>query len=345
VNAADLRASREYRLIADAKAAGADYCGAQALLQSDDALDVERFDAAMLIVYADPQKRDTPARSDADGIRARLWAIAQEPKLTPTERNRATAAAVVEWLHGRGRFYFHNGRRDFSGCMFFDAARKLLLPVQGDAFLAWLADSLAMNRAERAFAFVQSACETEGLSERATGIEPATFWAAMPSAFYLSNGPGRMARLSPGAVVMVDNGTDGVLFPYGATLEPWTLTEPRDPFEACAIFRDMSTAAPHGRDLFKLWVCSLPTDQRTKPPLVLSGAVGSGKTRLIRGVFEFYGIPPRIAAVLKNGEGDFWAGMDAGGLTCFDNADTRVDWLPDALAAAATAGTLAACRT
>lgn len=273
-------------------------------------------------------------------IRARLWEIGQTPKLTPTERNRETAAAVVEWLHTRGRFYYHTERRDFAGCMFFDSARKLLLPVQGDAFLAWLADSLAVNRAERSFAFVQRACETEGLSERATAIEPATYWAATSSAIYLSNGPGSMVRILAARVEQVDNGTDGVLFPFGGTLLPWQLTEPTDPFETCALFRDVSATAPHGRTLFRLFACALPSDQRTKPQLVLSGTVGSGKTRLVRGLFELYGMPERIAAVVRNGEGDFWAAVDAGGLACFDNADTRVDWLADALAAAATAGTL-----
>jgi hypothetical protein len=268
--------------------------------------------------------------------------IYQKPKLTPTERMRESAAEVVNWLHGRGQFYFHAERRDFAGVMFFDARRKLLLPVQGDAFCAWLADCVAMNRTERCFAFVHSACETEGLSERATGIEPAAFWAATPTAFYLSAGPGCMVRVTAAGAEIVDNGTDGILFPYGATLAPWQLAEPVDPFESCALFCDVSTSAPHGRLLFKLWVCSLPSDQRTKPPLVLSGAVGSGKTRLARGIFELYGLPPRIAAVLKNGDGDFWAAMDGGGLACFDNADTKFDWLADALAAAATAGTLAA---
>ena len=150
--------------------------------------------------------------------------------------------------------------------------------------------------------------------------------------------------LTPYAVVDADPENPGRPFPslaaYGATLAPWQLEEPIDPFEACALFRDLSTSAPHGRLLFKLWVCSLPSDQRTKPPLVFPGPVGSGKTRVARGIFELYGLPPRIAAVLKNGDGDFWAAMDGGGLACFDNADTRIDWLADALAAAATAGTL-----
>lgn len=276
---------------------------------------------------------------DVEKIRASLWKISQEPKMSPTERNRAISDAVVAWLHTRGRFYHRSEYPEFAGVMYFDSARKLLLPVQSDAFQAWLADCLAMNRSERSYIFVQSACETEGLSPRSTGIEPSTFWASSPTAFYLSNGPGHMAKITAENVEIVDNGTDEILFPFGATLARWDLTGPVDPFEACELFRSLSTTAPHGRDLFKLWVCSLPSNQRTKPPLVLSGTVGSGKTRLIRGVFELYGMPPRVASVLKNGDVDFWAAMDAGGLACFDNADTKVDWLADALAAAATAGT------
>lgn len=279
------------------------------------------------------------APAGANGIRAKLWHIGQTPKLTPTERHRAEAAAVVEWLHDRGRFYHHSERRDFGSVMFFDACVKLLLPVQGHAFIAWLSDVLAVNRTETTFKYVHASVETEGLSERSTGIEPAAFWAATATAFYLSNGPGRMVRMTAGKVAMVDNGTDGILFPYGATLPEWNLTDPVDPFEGCSLFRGTSAQAAHGRELFKLWTICLPTDQRTKPPLSLSGAVGSGKTRLARGIFELYGLPQRIAAVHKNGESDFWAALDGGGLACFDNADTRVDWLPDALAAAATAGT------
>jgi len=187
---------------------------------------------------------------------------------------------------------------------------------------------------------VAAACETEGLSERATGIEPATYWAATPTAFYLSNGPGCMVRIFAGGVALVDNGTDDVLFPCGATLAPWTLTTPCDPFETCSLFRDMSTAAPHGKDVFRLWVCGLPSDQRTKPPLCLTSPVGGGKTRAIRGVFELYGMPERVSAVQKHGEGDFWVAMEAGGLACFDNCDTRIDWLAGALAAASTGGTM-----
>lgn len=286
------------------------------------------------------EAQTTEARNTtAEGIQLHLWKVSQTPKLTATERNKMYCDAVLGWLHGRGDFYHLAALPSFDGGMFFDGGRRLLLRIRADAFLAWLSDALAMNRGERAFQLIQSAVETESLTERSNGIEPSTYWAARPGAVYLSNGPGHAAKITAEGVALVDNGTDGVLFPAEAVLPPWDATaEPVNPFERCALFRDMSTTAPHGKLLFQLWALSLPTDQQTKPPLCTTGAVGSGKTRAVKGLFELFGFNAHVNAVTKNGESDFWAEVDAGGLTCFDNADTRIDWLPDALAEAATGG-------
>ena len=51
-----------------------------------------------------------------------------------------------------------------------------------------------------------------------------------------------------------------------------------------------------------------------------------------------FGIPFVAAKVEENSEGDFWPAVDAGGIFCLDNADSRVKWLADSLAAAATDG-------
>ena len=279
--------------------------------------------------------------STPEGIRVELWKISQAQKMTAAERHKAYCDAVLNWLHGRGEFYHLAARQDFNGAMFFDRERKLLLRIRADAFLAWLSDALAMNKGERPFMLIQGAVETESLTERAKGIEPAAFWASRPGAVYLSNGPGCMARMTAAGAALVDNGTDGVLFPAEAVLPPWKLTTPANPFEACSLFREMSVAAPHGKMLFALWGTSLPTDQRTKPPLVTTGTVGSGKTRAIVGLFELYGLQPRVGTITKTGEGDFWTTVDEGGLACFDNADTRIDWLQDNLQRASTGG----CQT
>jgi len=72
--------------------------------------------------------------------------------------------------------------------------------------------------------------------------------------------------------------------------------------------------------------------------LALIGTIGSGKTRLARGIGELYGIPCGAIKVDERKEGDFWPALDQGGVTIFDNVDTHVRWFADALATAATGG-------
>ena len=79
-------------------------------------------------------------------------------------------------------------------------------------------------------------------------------------------------------------------------------------------------------------------EPQCKPPLLLTGAVGSGKTKLGRGIINLYGIPENVEKVDEAGEKDFWVGLDGGGLYIADNADTDIKWLPDALATASTGG-------
>lgn len=272
-------------------------------------------------------------------LQAQFFQIGQTKGLTAGERHQAMAGATVDFLHRRGRFFYHRDHRDHESSMFFDAERKLLLRISSDEFQSWLAGLIGINRSDRAYAFVYSRIQDEALTGNTTGLLPEAYWASRPGAVYLSNGDGKLVKITADAVIEADNGTDDILFPRGKTLAPWNLVDPVDPFTVCRLWRDMATVAPHGLDLLRLWVLSLPTNQRCKPPLVLSGGIGSGKTRAATGIFELFGLPPRVTAVCETGEGDFWTALDAGGLTTFDNADTKIKWLADALAAASTDGT------
>jgi len=283
-----------------------------------------------------PDKPSPPV--DGGDIRSHLWSLIQNRNMSSEDRHRAVADAVIQWLHSRGTFYYTD-RSDFASVMFFDSPRKLLLSIQSDLFLAWLADELAINRASKQFSFIQKGSETEGLTSRSIRIEPARYWAATDGRIFLSCGPGQMVRISAGRVEMVDNGTDGVLFPAESTLPSFRLTTPLNPFQACSLFREMNVVSEHARLLLMLWTIALPTDQRTKPPLCLAGDIGSGKTRLAVGICQLFGLPERTATVTRTGQDDFWATVNAGGMCCFDNVDTRNEWFPDAMAAAATGGT------
>ncbi len=286
----------------------------------------------------EPAKVSENSEDDTIAIQAQFFKIWQNKGLNNAERYKKMTEVVLNYLHKRGRFFFHADYKNHSTAMFFDSRRKLLLQLASNEFQSWLSIYIGINRTEHAFKFIFAALEDEALVGKTTGLQPEIFWAARPGAIYLSNGDGQAMKITANKVKLVDNGTDDVLFAAGHTLRPWKLTNPVDPVESCRLFSDMKAVALHAKDLFRLWLCSLPTNQRCKPPLVSSGPVGSGKTRLAYGVFELYGMTPRIAAITDGGEDDFWTTVDGGGLVCWDNADTKNKWLPDALAAAATDG-------
>jgi 5S rRNA maturation endonuclease (ribonuclease M5) len=283
-------------------------------------------------------KPATEEDQDAVKLRSDLFKAKMKRGLTAEERNVEMAQVVLATLHRRGRFFFHAEFTDHATSMFFDAGRKLLLKISSDVFQSWLADFIGVNRVEKTFASIFAAIQDETLVGATTGLLPETYWAHRAGAIYLSCGDGQVVKISSSSVALVDNGTDDVLFAAGCTLRTWRLAAPADPFESCRLFSGMKVSTDHGHDLFRLWVTALPSDQRCKPPLVLAGDVGSGKTRAALGICELYGLPPRVLVPTEKGEDDFWTSLNAGGLVILDNADTRLRWLPDALAAASTNG-------
>jgi 5S rRNA maturation endonuclease (ribonuclease M5) len=274
-----------------------------------------------------------------EDIRGEIVSTLTNAKLGVSEQRTKIGNAVVQALNARGRFFYHAERRDFDSSMFFDNERKQLERIRSDSFLAWLSDWLRVNRADPVFKYIVAEVETVALSgQQSTGIVPEVFWASRPDAIYLSNGDGVMMRITAEQVETVDNGTDGVLFAAGSTLAPWKLTTPQDPFSTCSILTGANCVAKHGLDLVRLWLLSLPTNPASKPPLCLAGDIGSGKTRLAKGIAELFGLPFVANKVEDFGEDSFWASLDAGGVFILDNCDTRNKWLPDAVASATTDG-------
>lgn len=286
-----------------------------------------------------PQVEIQPASADAAGVRGLIVAALTNQNLTARDQRKAVAAAVADALAQRGQLYYHAEHRDFATAMFFDRLRCRLERIQADAFLAWLADWTGINRADALFATVAAEIETAALTDaHAKAILPEVFFVQRENRIYISSGDAALCRVSAGTVEMAANGADGVLFAAGRTLKPWTLTTPADFFQTCRLFADIQDAADNAREVVRLWTLSLPTSPRSKPPLCLYGEIGSGKTMLARGIADLYGLPPIVAKVEEKLEADFWPTVDAGGLLCLDNADSRTKWLAEAVASAATGG-------
>jgi len=273
---------------------------------------------------------------DSDKIKARFFDILNDAKIK--DKAATMAQTVLEYLFRRGNLYFHEKLKTFDSSMYFDSVRHILYKLNSDDFKSWLAAYVGINRADPKFKYIFAGIETASLSHKLTkGIIPARYWTAKGGKIYLSNGDGKLVRISAGKYELLDNGTDSVLFESGYTLKSWTISEPCNPFD-CQLFKNASFADPTGSMLLQLYAFSLPTNPRCKPPLVLTSPVGGGKTRTAVGICEIYGIPARISKVLKDGESDFWSGVNDGGVLILDNADTKTDWLADALATASTGG-------
>jgi hypothetical protein len=279
-----------------------------------------------------------PDPSSAD-VRGQIIRILLDGNLSAAQQRAKIAEAVVLAIALRGQFFFDIEQRDFRSTMFFDVSMKRLELISGDPFHAWLSDWLRINRVDPVFIHIISEIQTVALNPKySKGIVPEKFWAARPGTIYISNGDAKLVKITAEAVTVCDNGTDNVLFMAGDTLKPWALTEPKNPFQACSVFREASFTSPHGLNSVTAWATSLPSSPRNKPPLCLVGPVGSGKTRLAMSISELYGTPVVANSPDQDGDNDFWVSVDGGGISILDNCDTRVRWLPDAIAAHATGG-------
>jgi len=265
-----------------------------------------------------------------------------DTNLKAHEKHDSISQIVVNVLRLQGHFYHANNKLEFGSVYYFDNDKKSLVTVQSDEFQAGISERFGINMASIVFKYVLAECETVGLSKRSKSIKLSKYWEMSSNKIYISNSPGTMIRITRKDIKIVDNGTDGVLFPNGSTLEPWEYNQDgaKDPFQTCELFNTMSVQEPYMETLFKVWVCSHPTNPQSKPPLCATGDIGSGKTRLLMGLHELWGTPgsPAKCQYENKGEEDFWILVDRGGFLLLDNVDNKIPWLADALATYSTGG-------
>ena len=166
---------------------------------------------------------------------------------------------------------------------------------------------------------------------------------------YVDQANGRMLRVSTDAVEQVDNGSHGVLFFPTKFQQPWTYA-PTDPLK-WRIRRELvdSLSFVAGDDtplrpaeqsfLFVLWLTALffRTEMPTRPITVLVGDTGSGKSVAVRMVGRLlFGSDFELDQLVGEKEDDFWVAVTNRPFIGYDNLDTRIRWLEDALATCAT---------
>ena len=287
-------------------------------------------------------------------LMARMFEKVTSSDLPKNYVPRAKAWSAAIWLLMRGSFFWHKDYRDFSTCMFLDRdeASCRLMRVMSDEFFAFVGKAARLEDVDpkkgdmgKILGLIKQIAVDPAYSR---GVSPSNSWDRRGDVVYISSGDTEMVRIDRTGARMVQNGTDGVVFLRGKTLAPWKLQDGPgiDPFATAALFQGASFADKHGLMNVRLWTLNLFASHATKPPMLITGGAGSGKTRMAKGIKEILGMRQDGAldlSVQQIEDGDkgldaFWATVNDGKLEVFDNFDTKVKWASDTLQNAATDG-------
>lgn len=323
--------------------------------------------AASLVVSRSPSKVD-PALADVvrtwfvvrygerlvdtfATAEAKVCAAIDQPHLPSRMRVELEARVTVMWLRMRGRLFWWAGQKECSTALYYDLDHNFgggrrggyLMRITGDDFRTWLAahapsKSALMRRDNPVMANVQMAALNP---ETAHGVVPGNLWDRRGDVIYISSGDSMMVRVSAEGCEVVPNGTDDVVFMAGQTLREWDLLDESDcvdPISGTRLFSSATYQSEHGSMIVRLWFLALFACLRAKPALVFTGRFRSGKSRAAEGISEILGVRHRCAAIQEKGEEDFWVSVDAGGIVCFDNVDSKNSWFGDAMQLACTKG-------
>lgn len=263
--------------------------------------------------------------------------------------------SVALWLLTRGRFFWNVENETFENCLYLDrdqAEGNKLLRIMSDKFYAFVGKNVGLDDVDPKkgdMAKILGLVKQIAMDpEYSTPTRPEHSWARRGDVIYISNGDTQVCRVSSAGVEMVENGTDGVVFLWGKTLAPWTLKEGDgvDPFASTKLFRNAAYEEANGAMNVRLWALNMFASHRTKPPILITGPAGSGKTRMAKGIKEVIGLRQEGVLDLSvqqleasdKGLDAFWATVHEGRLEVFDNFDSRIPWAIDTLQNAATDG-------
>lgn len=172
-------------------------------------------------------------------------------------------------------------------------------------------------------------------------------WDGLLQVAYLSRYDGTVWALDGGRPRVEPNGQEDLFFiddDGGVPIEPDI--GPHGMLFELLTDLSWSESAPGGitadvqRDAFIVWMMSLafPDIMPTKPLLLLEGTQGSGKSAALQ-MLQLAIMGHKKPLILsKNRENDFGTMLLRSPIAYFDNVDSFIDWLPDAVCAYATTG-------
>jgi len=257
---------------------------------------------------------------------------------------------LLKDMRERGTFY-HEFQQ---GYFFHHECKRLVALDDHDKELAVYLANYGLNATEKCYRYQAEALHVEALTQgtatrvhRFSWFNPATF------TLYVFNHASGVYRVTADDIELVDNGTDGVLFLRDRRNEPFEFLADLDANAAGDLFHEHVTSKINFAKDGRLDVCELQalfnflflsmffgSILPTRALLAFIGPKGSGKSYTLRiiGILLF-GSQFEVKS-LPDKEDSFDAITTNSYFAAFDNADSKVDWLPDRLAICATGGTV-----
>jgi len=286
----------------------------------------------------------TPLRRLRSHLPEKLDAIRHQ-KAESFEKKRNISSAVIAEFSQRGCFY----RTRHNRLYFFENDERRLYRIESDDFVRFVAEATRLNPTEIEFKYTTEEIRTQIVRN---GTEARVYqlghFDRLARKLYISDLGGGVFVLTEKGITFAANGTDGVLFESFSTAERVTYLSASlrnaslDQFLSDINFDTHShlpIEALHW--LLKIWLYSLfvPELHRTRVIPLFVGPQGSGKTSCARLLGMLLFGPRFEVSHLESGvrgEQAFVAAISGSALVAFDNADAKIDWLPDHLARYAT---------
>lgn len=249
---------------------------------------------------------------------------------------------TLAWLRCNGAFFVDANDMRASTAYYYYRRAGRYYALASEEFVAWLVGSMGMEPTAREVVNCRQAVAMAAVTPTLShAVEYRRYFAHVGDTVYISNGEAEVVAITRNAISRQINGAGGVFFPPDSCLPTWRRVEAVDPLSTVLYGRMATVAGERARTLIKLWLCCLPFCPQNKPLLVFVGGVGSGKTKSATGVFRVLGVEPRTCDFARDAKpDDFWTAVNRGGVLTVDNVDAKIPWLPQALAAASTGGSM-----
>lgn len=269
----------------------------------------------------------------------------KDGRITVDEKCRIVRVITLAWMRVNGAFFVDKAVMGASTAFYWWRKGGRFFRLASEEFASWLVAEIGMEPTSREVVNALKAVNLAAVDGRiASVVEYRRYFAHVGDVVYMSCGEDEVVCLSRRGVERRANGHGGIFFPPDSVLPKWRLLpegEETDPLSTALYGGMESVVGERARTLLKLWLCALPFDPLCKPLLVFAGGVGSGKTKTATGVFRILGVEPRTCDFSRDSKPeDFWTAVNRGGVMTVDNVDAKIPWLPGALAAASTGGSM-----